>query len=436
MSAFESNRHGDVSQVEPVREKTLSGEQQYAVELCADLTQRIVSVTGGAGSGKTYVMGKAYAELMKTHRNQIALCAPTGRAAKRIYELTGIKARTVHKLLEFPVPGDDPVVVDNDKDDEDQKEENPHEPRRNAYNPFAERIIIVDEASMVGPELYRFLMEALPKNGCIRFFGDNNQLLPVEKGEPPFRTLLSKYPAVTLSYNYRSQDKIVSNAIRILGGSIPLRNDQFEILYSDAPINALINYVAARPEFATGDHQIIMPTRKGGVGTAKINPYIQVKLNKSKKLLRLPRFDENEADLPVRANDKFLWVKNDYQLNLFNGEIGKIKAIDEEDGTLDLITSEGRQVEIPARVRMYNTYLRTVINYDPRKQLELGYAITTHKAQGSEFDTVVYCMSSASAFLLNRNNFYTAVTRARHKVVVICDRRGMAMSLRREKRDQ
>lgn len=416
---------------EVAREKSLSGEQQFSVELCADIKQRIVSVTGGAGTGKTLVLGRAYEEIRRAG-HAIALAAPTGRAAKRIYELTGIKARTVHKLLEFPNPGDDTVIVD--KDDPDA-EENPHEPKRNAYNPFLERVIIVDEASMVGPTLYRQLLDALPKNGCIRFFGDNNQLLPVEEGDPPFRTILSKYPAVTLSYNFRSQDNIVSNAIRVLRGSIPLRNEQFEIVYSDAPINTLINFVVGKHEFAGPGHQIIMPTRKGGVGTAKINPFIQVKLNKAKQLLRLPRFDEKEPDLPVRANDKFLWVKNDYQLNLFNGEIGSIKAIDEEDGTVFLTTSENRQVVVPARVRAYNTYLRTTINYDPRKQLELGYAITTHKAQGSEFDTVVYCMSSSSAFLLNRNNFYTAITRARGKVIVICDRRAMGLALRREHRE-
>lgn len=409
--------------------KLLSTEQETAIEMCSDTTEPIVSVTGGAGTGKTEVLGRVYREL-QSRKITVCLCAPTGRAAKRIYELTGIKAKTVHKHLEFPQP-DDAVVVLND---EEPPEENSHEPKRNKQNPFLEKVTIVDEASMVGPSLYRHIMDALPKGGCVRFFGDNNQLLPVEDGQPPFRTLLVKYPAITLNYNFRSQDAIVSNAIRILRGSIPFRNDQFEIIYTDAPINTLINYVKDKHEFGDSDHQIIMPTRKGGVGTARVNPYIQVKLNKGKSLLRIPRFDEKEPDLPVRANDKFLWVKNDYQLNLFNGEIGMIEAIDEEDGTVKLITSEGRHVTVPARVRQYNSYLRTMINYDPRKQMELGYAITTHKSQGSEFDTIVYCMSSSSAYLLNRNNLYTAVTRAKRRVIIITDRKGMGLALRREHR--
>lgn len=419
-----------LAQMQQTSEKSPSIEQETAIEMCSDTTEPIVSVTGGAGTGKTYVLGRVYKEL-QARRISVALCAPTGRAAKRIYELTGIKAKTVHKHLEFPQP-DDVVKILNDN--EEPSEIDPHEPRRNKRYPFLETITIVDEASMVGPSLYRQIMDAIPKGGCVRFFGDNNQLLPVEDGLPPFRTLLTKHPAVTLNYNFRSQDAIVSNAIRILRGSIPVRNEQFEIVYSDAPINTLINIVKGMPEFATADHQIIMPTRKGGVGTARINPYIQVKLNKSGPLLRLPRFDEKEPDLPVRANDKFLWVKNDYQLNLFNGEIGSIEAIDEEDGTVKLITSENRHVTIPARVRSYNSYLRTVINYDPRKQMELGYAITTHKSQGSEFDTIIYCMSSSSAFLLNRNNFYTAVTRAKRRVIVITDRKGMGLALRKESR--
>jgi exodeoxyribonuclease V alpha subunit len=406
----------------------LSPEQEHAIELCQDVTSRIVSVTGGAGTGKTLVLGYVHGELSK--RYQVALCAPTGRAAKRIYELTGIQAKTIHKLLEYPQPDDDPLFG---KDGEELAPRN--EPKRNATNPFDEFVILVDESSMVGPQLYRELIAALQKRGVIRFFGDNNQLLPVEEGPPPFRTVLEKFPSVTLTFNFRSDDEIVSNAYRILNGSIPLRNRRFDVMYADYPVLTLIREMDKHPEYAYDNNQIIMPTRKGPVGTLRINPSIQVKLNRDKHLLRLPRFDKNEHDLVVRANDKFLWVKNDYQLNLFNGEIGRIYKIDPEDGTMWIKTSEGRSVEIPPSIRAYNAYLRTTINYDPRKQIELGYAITTHKAQGSEFDTVVYCMSSSAAFMLNRNNFYTAMTRARSRVVIITDRRGMFLSLRREVRE-
>jgi exodeoxyribonuclease V alpha subunit len=406
----------------------LSGEQENAIELCCDVSNRIAAVTGGAGTGKTLILGFVYHELAKKYK--VALCAPTGRAAKRVFELTGIRAKTIHKLLEYPRPNDDPIY------NEDGDVIPPRlEPKRNSTYPFDEFVILVDESSMVGPELYRQLIGALQKRGVIRFFGDDNQLLPVEEGAPPFRTVLKKFPAITLSYNFRSGDEVVGNAYRILRGQIPLRNRRFDVWYSDSPLMSLLKHVERHPECTDDDHQIIMPTRKGPAGTIRINPSIQVKLNRSKELLRLPRFSDKEFPLVVRANDKFLWVKNDYQLDLFNGEIGRISRIDTEDGSIWLRTVEGRSVEIPPSIRAYNAYLNAVINYDPRKQIELGYAVTTHKAQGSEFNSIVYCMSGAAPFLLNRNNFYTAVTRARLNVLVIADRRAMSLALRRERRD-
>jgi exodeoxyribonuclease V alpha subunit len=399
----------------------LSTEQEHAIDLCTDLTQRIVGITGGAGVGKTLVLGRVCRQLMVAGYS-VALCAPTGRAAKRIQELTGIKAKTIHKLLEFPQPDD----VD------DGEEVNPNEPRRDSTNRFDEQVIIVDESSMVGPELHRYLINALRRDGVIRFFGDNNQLLPVEEGDPPFRTVLSKFPSVTLTYNYRSQDAIVSNAYRILHGRIPVRNDRFDIVYADNPVLHLVKYVQEHPEYGDDDHQIIMPVRKGSTGTSRVNPSIQVKINKGANLIRLPRFDDKEAELVVRPNDKFLWIHNDYALRMFNGEIGRITKVDKEDGTLWLRTVDGRALEVPPRLRTYNSFLHTMINYDPRKQLELGYAITTHKAQGSEFESIIYCISRQNVWMLNRNNFYTAVTRAKHKVLVIADRRAMNLSLRRE----
>lgn len=411
-----------------------SSEQEYAVDLCTDLKQRIVSVTGGAGTGKTFVLGKVYVELRNA---RVALCAPTGRAAKRIQELTGIKAMTIHKLLEFPSPSDEPVIINTDEEDSDIihfEERKINEPRRTKFNPLEYDVVIVDEASMVGPELYRFLIDALPKKGVIRFFGDNNQLLPVEDGAPPFRTLLTKFPSVELTYNFRSGDALVSNAYRVLRGLVPRNNDHFEVMYTEQPLLQLFKLVAQHPELGHDNNQIIMPTRRGAVGTAVVNPTLQLRLNKHRELLQIPRFDSHDKHLVVRTNDKFLWTKNDYELRLFNGEIGRITEIDTEEGTLWLNTMDRSHVEIPPRVRTYNAFAQTMVNYDPRKQIELGYAITTHKSQGSEFDTVVYCISRRAPFLLNKNNFYTAITRARNRVIVICDRNAMGKSLRRERR--
>lgn len=392
----------------------LSMEQQHAIELCCDTSHIIVGVTGGAGTGKTLVLGKAYKEVSGPK----VLCAPTGRAAKRIQELTGIKAKTVHRLLEFPQP-DDP---------DDGQEVIPNEPRRNSANPLVEKVVFVDEASMLAPTLYRQLMSALRRDGVVRFFGDNNQLPPVEEGTPPFIEILRKFPMVELTFNYRSEDDIVSNAVRVLGAKLPLRNNRFEIIYSDNPIKTMLDFVT--PHFTEPTHQIIMPTRKGRFGTMRTNPSLQTRFNRDGPMLRLDRFDPKESQLGVRAGDKFLWIKNDYALGLFNGEIGHIKWVDPEDGELEIVTPE-RSIHVPARQKVFSPYHGTVINYDPRKQIELGYAITTHKSQGSEFDTVVYCVCAGQAFLLNRRNFYTAITRAKNQVIVITDRKAMGLSMRR-----
>jgi exodeoxyribonuclease V alpha subunit len=395
----------------------LSMEQQHAVELCTDLSNTIVGITGGAGTGKTLVLGHVYNELQNAGVS-VVLCAPTGRAAKRVQELTGIKAKTIHRLLEFPMPDEfeemDPEFI--------------NEPKRNKNNPIVERVIIVDESSMVGPTLFRQLMDALSKNGVVRFFGDNNQLPPVEEGTPPFIDILQRFPSVELMFNFRSDDAIVSNALRILSGRIPQRNEQFEIHYAENPLKAMIEMVTR--DFAHEDCQIIMPTRKGKYGTMRVNPSLQLRFNGKGPLLLLDRYDEDEAKLVIRKRDKFLWVRNDYKLEMFNGEIGEVDSIDLEDGSFKL-RMQDRYVEVPARMKTYSPYHGFVIDYDPRKQLELGYAVTTHKAQGSEFHTIIYCITKGQAWLLNRRNFYTAVTRAKKHVIIVTDRRAMGLSMKK-----
>lgn len=403
----------------------LSFEQETAVTLGSDLNIRIYSVTGGAGTGKTTVLGHMYSELRrKLGSTQIVLVAPTGRAAKRIQELTGIRSKTIHRLLEFPQPEDT---------NEDGTPVEP-EPKRNMHFRLNERVVIVDEASMLGPTLYNQLMEAMPNNGVVRFFGDNNQLPPIESGTPPFVMLLRDQPSTTLTFNYRSEDDIVGNSLRILQGRMPIRNHRFEIIYTDDPIKQLYALVENEGDtFSTGAGQIIMPSRRGNYGTQRVNPTLQQWYNPHGPLLRLERLEEKAPPIVVRANDRFLWAKNDYNINLYNGDLGIIESIDTYGGSLVLGTTEG-SINCPARVRGYSQYHQSFIMYDPRKALELGYAITTHKSQGSEFDTVVYVISRHHTLLLNKQNFYTAITRAKTRVVVISDRKSMGWSLKPQRR--
>ena len=404
------------------QEIELSLEQEEAIEMCLDKQNRIFSVTGRAGTGKTSVLGIAYDQTVEqVGSGKVVLCAPTGRAAKRIYELTGIRAKTIHKLLEFPEP------------DEEDKDGNPipPDPRRDRSRPLNERVVYVDESSMLSQNLYDQLMAALPSNGRIRFFGDNEQLPPVDTGSP-FESLLKERASKRLNHCFRSDDEILYNAERIRQGRLPIRNYRFEIVYTEQPIKQLIAF--ATPDIVQRSVQIIMPTRNGNYGTNRVNPSLQLKFNPTGDILRVERKAKILKDAPppiaLRGGDKFLWNQNDYTLKLFNGDLGYIDWVNSEDGSLQISTEE-RQLVIPPFIQVYSPFHGSIIHYDPRKKIELGYAITTHKAQGSEFDTVIYCMTRAAPRMLHRRNLYTAVTRARHNVVIITDRMAMTNSMRR-----
>lgn len=379
----------------------LSHEQEDAINLCTDVSKRIVGITGRAGCGKTTILGEAFSALDLDGPK--ALAAPTGRAAKRIQEATGIPAMTIHRMMRYTMPADE--------DDESL-------PAHNKDNPLPYRAIFIDEASMVDNDLYRNVIDAMPNNGSIiRFFGDANQLPPV-KGDSPFLKILDKWPSMELTHNFRSNDGIVSAATAILEGKTPRANDKFNMLMIGAG-----DMLAAAEEFIDDSYrglnsQIIIPTKKGKYGTAAVNRYLQQKLNNSKVRLRIvfPDPDDEAATIEreFRIGDKVIQTKNDYNLRLFNGQIGHIVDIDTDDGTI-ITEFEDRAVAYPCILEQYDERRgRSIFKYDPRKNLELAYAVTTHKAQGSEFETVLLMLNRS--YVLDRSNFYTAVTRAKNKV--------------------
>ena len=379
----------------------LSDEQEDAINLCTDTTKRIVGITGRAGCGKTTILGKAFEDI--DIEGPKVLAAPTGRAAKRIQEATGIPAMTIHRMMRYTMPADE--------DDESL-------PAHNKDNPLPYRAIFIDEASMVDNDLYRNVIDAMPNNGSvIRFFGDANQLPPV-KGDSPFLKILDKWPSMELTHNFRSNDGIVSAATSILEGKTPRANDKFNMIMIGAG-----NMLAAAEEFIDDSYrglnsQIIIPTKKGKYGTLAVNKYLQQKLNNSKIRLRIvipdPQDEAASEEREFRIGDKVIQTKNDYQLKLFNGQIGHVMDIDTDDGTI-ICEFEERVVAYPCILEQYDERRgRSIFRYDPRRNLELAYAVTTHKAQGSEFDTVLLMLNRG--FVLNRANFYTAVTRAKNKV--------------------
>lgn len=416
----------------------LDDVQRSAVEACCDATKRIVAVTGEAGTGKTTILKYAYEALVRSGY-RVALCAPTGKAAKRIREATGIPAKTIHMLLEYTHPG----------------ERNPKTgeyfgysfPRRDNTNPLPFDFVFADEYAMVTWEMHGALMAALPRKivhgkevlptGSIRMFGDAHQLPPIEKDKSllskpsPFETMLKKFPSFELLTQYRQGEGsgILENGRRIMVGRAPQSMADCRIYVTDNPIAALSRYVDKR--YMTTEYQVITPSNKTWVGTLALNGMLQNMLrdrDPSLGWISLPRHKWVKSEVVVAPGDKVIITNNDYDLGVFNGESGIITAI--EQGETLVIDLGDRVVKIPPEIEKRNQYGRMYF-IDPRRDIDLAYAITTHKAQGSEYKEVVYVLNRSTCYGQNRRNFYTGITRAREKAIVLSDMASMHMSIRK-----
>jgi exodeoxyribonuclease V alpha subunit len=410
----------------------LTEKQQEAITLCIDSTKRLVGITGSAGTGKTTILKQAV-EILKGRGATSALCAPTGKAAKRITESTGLHAETIHRLLEFPAPGE----IDEDTG----------KPMRSGYpskcrqRPLGYDFVFVDEAAMVNTDIHRFIVDALKSGAALRYFGDINQLPPIEENKAneklpsPFRMVLAKYPSVVLDTVHRqaADSGVLFNAGRILRGLPPATRDDFVVTYTDTPVDEVLQ-ISKQVDFKSLINQIIAPTRQGWVGTTKLNSRVQQVINPQpdpSRWMKVPRHPwEKEIDeLALCIGDKVVVTKNNYTLNVFNGETGIITEFDHEDGAF-VIDFGDREVSIPPTLE--SEYQGRKWTSDPRKDVDLAYVLTTHKSQGSEFENVCYVMNSSRAFTLNRNNLYTGVTRARKQVYLVSDRRSMTYSLNKK----
>lgn len=393
-------------------------DQHLAVEMCIDPDIKIASVTGEAGTGKTLVLGEAV-RLCEAAGMVIEVCAPTGRAAARIRESTGHYARTCHRLLGFGAP--DP----NDPDDQTI-------PSRDSINPIPADGIFVDESSMLSEDLYRALMSAKKKGAFIRFFGDIRQLPPINTEDPPFRRLLEKFAKVILTKNYRSSDGIVKAAQQINRGSVPSANDKFKVVNAPKTVGlSILDKFIDIDMFDPKKAQIICPTKVGKLGTEMINGYVQQKINLNPDVMEL-RYEADNGDVQltrIRPGDKILWTKNDYNLNLYNGMIGRVLGFDHLSGDIQA-EFEGRDYYIPSVLERFDQNERSLFRYDPRKFIDLAYAITTHKSQGSEFERIIIMLYWST--VQSRQNFYTAVTRGRNHVTVIAMPGGLKVALKND----
>ena len=407
-----------------IQDITLDTEQQLAVNSCMDMSKRIVSVTGAAGTGKTTILKTVYRQFIENGYS-VALAAPTGKASKRIEEVTGFPSTTVHRLLEFTHPGE-----------VDQKTGKPYgisQPKRHDRAPLDQDVIFIDEYTMINQQLHRDIISAMKPGALLRCFGDINQLPPIEENKivaaqpSPFKDILTRFPSITLKKLHRQGEgsDIAINASRILYGMCPIRKPDFDLHITHDPVNKIKELIISLEsvDFQSCDNQIITPQNKSWIGTLALNSGLQPMFHDTMAgAIPLPRSKWDEkSPIFVKLKDKVIWTKNDYNLSIFNGEVGTIIAIN-DDGSLE-IDFQDRTVAVPCIVTYFDK--GTEKWYDPRTSLQLAYAVTTHKSQGSEYKHVIYVLNKSAYMMLNRPNFYTAVTRARNHVHLVTDPQSM-----------
>ncbi len=371
----------------------LSEQQREAIRTAAD--SRVMIVTGGPGTGKTTVINSLLSIFEKKGLN-IALAAPTGRAAKRLEDATNRSAKTLHRLLEFsPKHGHF---------------------MRDPANPLDAHLLVLDECSMIDAQLMASTLDALKPGARLFLVGDVDQLPSVGAGHVLFDLIASNsLPTVWLKTVFRqaAESGIIANAHRINTGDYPEFNsaDFFFIERDDGEkaADTIVELVARRMPGKFGldpvnDIQVLTPMHRGETGVARMNERLQEALN--------PR-GEAVAKRAFRVGDKVMQMRNNYELDVFNGDVGRVSLVSEEVREV--------QVDFEDRAVLYP--------FEELDDLSLAYAATVHKAQGSEYPAVVMPLLMGHYMLLQRNVLYTAITRARKYVVLVGETRAIRRAL-------
>lgn len=392
-----------------VEEKTqlqLSPSQRQA--LTQVLQHKVSVITGGPGVGKTTIVNSLI-KILSAKGQRIALCAPTGRAAKRLTETTGTPAKTIHRLLEF-----DPKT---------------HRFKYNQDHLLTLDVLIIDESSMLDIVLLNHLLKAVPRQAAVIFVGDIDQLPSVGSGAVLSDLIQSGVihtVKLTEIFRQASHSRIIVNAHRVNQGDMPLPNhnkdSDFFILYEESPeaIQAkLLELVVTRlPRHyhfdPIMDIQVLTPMHRGNLGSRGLNIELQSQLN-GKSLPTVARFGSTFA-----SGDKIIQTVNNYDKEVYNGDIGFIEKIDMEDSTVS-VRFEERKVDY---------------DFNELDEIQLAYAISIHKSQGSEFPVVVLPISTQHYTLLARNLLYTGITRGRKLVVLIGQKKAIGMAVRNNKESQ
>ena len=397
-------------------------KQRSAIEIAVN--KGLLILTGGPGTGKTTTV-KGIIALMVSRGLKVALTAPTGRAAQRMEELTGFEAKTIHRLLEV------------EYNDDGGSQKFVHDIR----NPLDFDAVIVDELSMVDITLFSALLDALPIHCRLIMVGDKDQLPPVGAGNV-LRDLTDSelIDVITLDKVFRQamKSRIVTNAHRVVKGEMPVFDNSAEsdffLLREDSRYNApkkIADLVTARIPASYGlnpmsDIQVLCPSRVGEVGTQNLNKILQDRLNPPAK----NKAEVKNSGYVLREGDRVMQIKNNYDVpwfkegesgqGVFNGDIGILKRIDKVNNML--------QVRFDDKEAMYSG--------ESVRELELAYAMTVHKSQGSEFTAVVMPVLATPQKLAYRNLFYTALTRAKSLLVLIGNEQSIQQMVDNDKKSR
>jgi exodeoxyribonuclease V alpha subunit len=386
-----------------VEERTsivLSPSQREAVVLA--LKEKVVIITGGPGVGKTTVINSIL-KIVYAKRINVSLCAPTGRAAKRLTESTGLTAKTIHRLLEY----------------------NPqaHAFKHNQNNFLSTDMLVIDEASMIDIVLWYNTIKSIPDHASLLVVGDIDQLPSVGPGAVLADMISSKtIPVVKLTEIFRqaANSQIIVNAHRINQGQFPVTTfsgiSDFYFIRAETPeeiqdklLSVVTENIPKRFKFnPKSDIQILTPMNRGGLGSRSLNILLQSKLNPNSEP-KVSKFGTTFA-----PGDKIIQNVNNYDKDVFNGDIGIITSVDLEESEL--------KVNFDGRIVTYD--------FNDLDEVSLAYATSIHKSQGSEYTAVVIPISTQHYMLLARNLLYTAVTRGKKLVVIIGQTKALAMAIK------
>jgi exodeoxyribonuclease V alpha subunit len=390
--------------VEQRTKLTLADSQREAIRVA--LSSKVLVITGGPGVGKTTLVNSIL-KILGAKAVAIGLCAPTGRAAKRLAESTGLEAKTIHRMLET-------------------------DPRTRAFRrteeaPLDCELLVVDETSMVDVPLMRALLRALPDQAALLLVGDVDQLPSVGPGQVLADVIASSaVPAVRLTEVFRqaAESQIIVNAHRINQGLMPnlapLESGDFFFVDAedaDEAVRKLLAIVRERIPKRFGldpvrDIQVLCPMNRGGLGARSLNIELQKALNPPGEL-RIERFGWTFC-----PGDKVMQIENDYDKEVYNGDLGVVSRIDVEEGELT-VDFDGREV---------------IYGFGELDELVLAYATTIHKSQGSEYPAIVIPLSIQHYPMLQRNLIYTGVTRGKRLVVLVGQRKALAIAVKGDRK--